>query len=221
MRITARLIIHYILPMDGIGGEGRIERMSPKGIKKKPSKSFNQDFPTAFYYHYQRVISIIVTSIIYIKIVGKCICIYSMIQCLMHEHTTHAQSILCFDIMYLQVCSFYYVASLLYINYIAKLRILLRINKFLYIKMKSHTLKCQYFIYFQYPTLGDANIELCKKFRYLLTAKQLKHTNHNVSRNSAVGYYSTFRALLKIAYTKKMFRENFNSFLEKISCEVK
>lgn len=139
MRITAQLIIHCILPIDGIDGEGRIERMSPKGIKKKPSKSFNQDFPTAFYYHYQRVISIIVTSIIYIKIVGKCICIYSMIQCLMHEHTTHAQSILCFDIMYLQVCSFYYVASLLYINYIAKLRILLRINKFLYIKNeKSH-----------------------------------------------------------------------------------
>ena len=45
MRITARLIIHCILPMDGIDGEGRIERMSPKGIKKKPSKSFNQDFP--------------------------------------------------------------------------------------------------------------------------------------------------------------------------------
>lgn len=128
MRITTRLIIHCILPMDGIDGEGRIERMSPKGIKKKPSKSFNQDFPTAFYYNYQRVISIIVTSIIYIKIVGKCNCIYSMIQCLMHEHTTHAQSILCFDIMYLQVCSFYYVASLLYINYIAKLRILLIIN---------------------------------------------------------------------------------------------
>ena len=121
MRITARLIIHCILPMDGIDGEGRIERMSPKGMKKKPSKSFNQDFPTAFYYNYQRVISIIVTSIIYIKIVGKCICIYSMIQCLMHEHTTHAQSILCFDIIYLQVCSFYYVASQLYINYIAKL----------------------------------------------------------------------------------------------------
>ena len=34
MRITARLIIHCILPMDGIDGEGRIERMSPKGIKK-------------------------------------------------------------------------------------------------------------------------------------------------------------------------------------------
>lgn len=39
MRITTRLIIHCILPMDGIDGEGRIERMSPKGIKKKPSKS--------------------------------------------------------------------------------------------------------------------------------------------------------------------------------------
>ena len=38
MRITTRLIIHCILPMDGIDGEGRIERMSPKGIKKKPSK---------------------------------------------------------------------------------------------------------------------------------------------------------------------------------------
>ena len=51
MRITTRLIIHCILPMDGIDGEGRIKRMSPKGIKKKPSKSFNQDFPTAFYYN--------------------------------------------------------------------------------------------------------------------------------------------------------------------------
>ena len=34
MRITAQLIIHCILPIDGIDGEGRIERMSPKGIKK-------------------------------------------------------------------------------------------------------------------------------------------------------------------------------------------
>ena len=69
-------------------------------------------------------------------------------------------------------------------------------------------------------TFGDVNIELCKKFReYLLTAKQLKHTNHDVSRNSAAGYYSTFRALLKIAYTEKMFRENLNDFLEKIDWE--
>ena len=72
MRITARLIIHCILPMDGIDGEGRIERMSPKGIKKKAVEKFLiRTFRTAFYYHYQRVISIIVTSIIYIKIVWK------------------------------------------------------------------------------------------------------------------------------------------------------
>ena len=68
MRITAQLIIHCILPMDGIDGEGRIERMSPKGIKRKPSKSFSQDFPTAFYYHYQRGISIIVPSIIFVTL---------------------------------------------------------------------------------------------------------------------------------------------------------
>lgn len=48
MRITARLIIHCILPMDGIDGEGRIKRMSPKGINRKPSKSFNQDFSDGF-----------------------------------------------------------------------------------------------------------------------------------------------------------------------------
>ena len=38
----------------------------------------------------------------------------------------------------------------------------------------------------------------------------------NISRNSAAGYYSTFRALLKIAYKEKMLRENLNDFLEKI-----
>lgn len=40
MRITAQLIIHCILPIDGIDGEGRIERMSPKGIKKKVVEKF-------------------------------------------------------------------------------------------------------------------------------------------------------------------------------------
>ena len=39
----------------------------------------------------------------------------------------------------------------------------------------------------------------------------------NISRNSAAGYYSTFRALLKIAYKEKMLRENLNDFLEKSS----
>ena len=41
-------------------------------------------------------------------------------------------------------------------------------------------------------------------------------SNAYISRNSAAGYYSTFRALLKIAYKEKMLRENLNDFLEKI-----
>ena len=39
MRITARLIIHCILPVDGIDGEEHIVRTSPTGTKQKPSKS--------------------------------------------------------------------------------------------------------------------------------------------------------------------------------------
>ncbi len=61
------------------------------------------------------------------------------------------------------------------------------------------------------------NVDLCKKFReYLLNAKQLKHSNHPISLNSASGYYSTFRGLLKIAYRNKWFRENINDYLDKI-----
>ena len=66
-------------------------------------------------------------------------------------------------------------------------------------------------------TFGDITIELCEKFRdYLLKCKQIHHPNSYISRNSAAGYYSTFRALLKIAYKEKMLRENLNDFLEKI-----
>ena len=70
-----------------------------------------------------------------------------------------------------------------------------------------------------YP-FGEVNVDLCKRFRaYLLNAKQLKHTEHKVSLNSAAGYYSTFRGLLKIAYRDKLLRENINDFLEKIEYE--
>lgn len=66
-------------------------------------------------------------------------------------------------------------------------------------------------------TFGDVNIELCKRFReYLLNAKQLKYKNRPISLNSASGYYSTFRGLLKIAYRDKWFRENINDYLDKI-----
>lgn len=58
---------------------------------------------------------------------------------------------------------------------------------------------------------------MCNKFRdYLLDAKQLKRTKMKISQNSAAGYFSTFRALLKIAYKDKMFRENLNDYLESI-----
>lgn len=68
-------------------------------------------------------------------------------------------------------------------------------------------------------TFGDVTIELCQGFReYLLDAKQLKRTG-KVSVNSAAGYFSTFRGLLKIAYRDKWLRENINDFLDKI--EVK
>ena len=69
-------------------------------------------------------------------------------------------------------------------------------------------------------SFGEVNVDLCKRFRtYLLNAKQLKHTRHKVSLNSAAGYYSTFRGLLKIAYRDKLLRENINDFLDKIECQ--
>lgn len=66
-------------------------------------------------------------------------------------------------------------------------------------------------------TFGEVNVDLCRKFReYLLNANQLKFSKKKLERNSAAGYYSTFRGLLKIAYRDKMIRENVNDFLEKI-----
>lgn len=52
-----------------------------------------------------------------------------------------------------------------------------------------------------------------------MSAKQLKHSKHPVSQNSASAYYSTFRGLLKTAYIEKMFKENLNDYLEKIDCQ--
>ena len=66
-------------------------------------------------------------------------------------------------------------------------------------------------------TFAEVNVDLCRKFReYLLNANQLKFPKKKLERNSAAGYYSTFRGLLKIAYRDKMIRENVNDFLEKI-----
>lgn len=69
-------------------------------------------------------------------------------------------------------------------------------------------------------TFGDLTVELCKGFgEYLLGAHQLRLTHRKVRRNSAAGYYSTFRGLLKVAYRDKLIRENINDFLEKIEWE--
>ncbi|WP_372750966.1 tyrosine-type recombinase/integrase [Labilibaculum sp.] len=69
-------------------------------------------------------------------------------------------------------------------------------------------------------TFEDVTINLCRRFRsYLLNANQLKHKNLKISRNSSASYFSTFRALLKIAYRDKLIPENINDFLEKIDYE--
>lgn len=65
-------------------------------------------------------------------------------------------------------------------------------------------------------TFGDITVELCQDFReYLLNANKLQRKG-KISVNSASGYYSTFRGLLKIAYRDKLIKENVNDFLDKI-----
>lgn len=66
-------------------------------------------------------------------------------------------------------------------------------------------------------SFGDVTVDLCKKFReYLLNASNLRLSHRKISQNSAAGYYSTFRGLLKTAYREKFLRENINDYLEKI-----
>lgn len=66
-------------------------------------------------------------------------------------------------------------------------------------------------------TFGEITVDLCNRFKdYLLSTNQLKHKDLYISQNSAAGYFSTFRALLKIAYREKLIRENINDYLEAI-----
>lgn len=66
----------------------------------------------------------------------------------------------------------------------------------------------------------DVIIEICSKFReYQLTAKQLCHPKLTITRNSAAGDWSTFRALLKEAYKERLLKENLNDFIEDIEYE--
>lgn len=69
-------------------------------------------------------------------------------------------------------------------------------------------------------TFAEVNVKLCQDFReYLLNAKQLKRPQLTISKNSAAGYYSTFRGLLKISHRNKMILENVNEYLDRIDTE--
>ena len=68
-------------------------------------------------------------------------------------------------------------------------------------------------------TFEEIDIDLCNKFReYLLNAKQLRRDGR-ISKNSASGYWSTFRGLLKILYRNQLTKTNVNDFLDKIETE--
>ena len=68
-------------------------------------------------------------------------------------------------------------------------------------------------------TFEEIDVELCNKFReYLLNARQLKRDGY-ITRNSASGYWSTFRGFLKILYRNRLIKSNINDFLEKIEPE--
>lgn len=65
-------------------------------------------------------------------------------------------------------------------------------------------------------TFEEIDIDLCNKFReYLLNAKQLRRDDR-ISKNSASGYWSTFKGLLKILYRNRLIKTNINDFLDKI-----
>lgn len=65
-------------------------------------------------------------------------------------------------------------------------------------------------------TFEEIDVDLCQKFReYLLNVRQLKRDG-KISKNSAAGYWSTFRGFLKILYRNGMIQTNVNDYLDKI-----
>ena len=72
---------------------------------------------------------------------------------------------------------------------------------------KAEAIRCRVF--------GEV-IDLCNKFKeYLLTAKSLRN-DEQIARNSVAGYWSTFRAMLNIAYRERLIKDNVNDFLDRI-----
>ena len=66
-------------------------------------------------------------------------------------------------------------------------------------------------------TVGEITEDYCRKFQeYLLKGGRQDDRQGKLAHNSIAGYWSTFRAMLKIAYKEKMIRENINDYLDKI-----
>ena len=66
-------------------------------------------------------------------------------------------------------------------------------------------------------TFADVNVTLCDRFRqYLMNATKLKDKKVKLKQNSAAGYFSTFRGMLKDAYKRRLLKENINDFLDRI-----
>ena len=65
--------------------------------------------------------------------------------------------------------------------------------------------------------MEDITVDFCNGFRaYLLNTNQLMHERQKLSRNSAAGYWSTFRGFLAIAYKEHKIRFNVNEELVSI-----
>lgn len=66
----------------------------------------------------------------------------------------------------------------------------------------------------------DITPALCENFKnYLLTSYQIKHPSFKMKRNSAAGYFTIFKSLLRIAFMEKMLREDISQYLDPIKVE--
>lgn len=69
-------------------------------------------------------------------------------------------------------------------------------------------------------TFGEVTVELCKKFRdYLLNSPSMRKGRRGICRNSASGYFSVFRSILKTAHRDKLIREDLNLYLDRIKTD--
>lgn len=70
-------------------------------------------------------------------------------------------------------------------------------------------------------SFGDVTVELCRGFaEYLQKTAVNMRTGQHLTKNSAAGYWATFRASLRIAYKNKLLNENINDFLDHIGSET-